>query len=102
MREGMAPSMKKGSPKKTSEDDIKTSLMNKYREMFIEKLTAKDLDELRFLLKKQFNKESGWDNEYKLKFELKLRHYFHEEVMKREIASIEALLGLIEQQDLRE
>jgi hypothetical protein len=102
MRDDMAPRMKKGSPEKTSEDDIKTSLMNKYREMFIEKLTAKDLDELRFLLKKQFNKESGWNNAYKLKFESKLRQYFHEEVMRREIASIEALLGLIEHQDLRE
>jgi DNA-binding MurR/RpiR family transcriptional regulator len=92
---------RKKTPEITGEDDIKTSSMNKFRETFIEKLTTKDLDEFQFFLKKQYGKESGWNNEYKLKFESKLRQYFHEEVMKREIASIETLLGLLDRRDLK-
>jgi phytoene dehydrogenase-like protein len=84
----------------SSPDDVKTLLMNKYREMFIDKLTPQDLDELQFYLGKQFDKERGWNNEYKKKFESKLRQYFHEEVLRREIASIETLLGLMHHQDL--
>jgi hypothetical protein len=97
----MAAGIKKQTPEKTGKDDIKTSLMNKYGEMFIDKLTTKDLDEFQFFLRKQYDKESGWNNEYKLKFESKLRQYFHEEVMRREIASIETLLGLLDRRDLK-
>jgi hypothetical protein len=97
----MEAGIKKQTPEQTEEDDIKTSLMNKYGEIFIDKLTTKDLDELQFFLKKQYDKQSGWNKEYKLKFESKLRQYFHEEVMKREIASIETLLGLLSRRDLK-
>jgi hypothetical protein len=69
--------------------------------MFIDKLTPQDLEELQLYLKKQYDKERGWNNEYKQKFEFKLRQYFHEEILKREIASIETLLGLMQCQDLR-
>ena len=86
---------------KTSPDDVKTSLMDKYREMFVDKLTVKDLEELQFFLRQQYDKERGWNSEYKLKFEFKLRQYFHEEILKREIASIETLLGLLQPQDLK-
>lgn len=86
--------------KDSSSDDVKTSLMTKYREMFIDKLTPQDLDELQLYLRKQFDRERGWNIEYKLKFESKLRQYFHEEVLMREIASIETLLGLMGHQDL--
>ena len=75
--------------------------MNKYREMFIDKLTLQDFEELQLSLKKQYDKEHGWNSEYKLKFEFKLRQYFHEEILKREIASIETLLGLLQPQDLK-
>jgi DNA-binding MurR/RpiR family transcriptional regulator len=97
----MAAGIKKQTPEKSEEDDIKTSLMNKYGEIFIDKLTTKDLDEFQFFLRKQYDKESGWNNQYKLKFESKLRQYFHEEVMRREIASIETLLGLLDRRDLK-
>jgi DNA-binding MurR/RpiR family transcriptional regulator len=97
----MTAGFRKKTPEIISEDDIKKSLMNKYAEMFIDKLTSEDLDEFQFFLKKQYYKESGWNYEYKLKFESKLRQYFHEEVMKREIASIETLLGLLSRKDLK-
>ena len=32
-------------------DDLKTTLMNKYKDMFVDKLTQQDLRELQFLLK---------------------------------------------------
>jgi hypothetical protein len=98
---GVATKIQKRVRKQTAVEEIKTSLMNKYGEMFIHKLAPQDLDELQLYLKKQFDKESGWNREYKLKFESKLREYFHEEVLKREIASIETLLGLIDHRDLR-
>jgi hypothetical protein len=97
----VANTAKKRVRKKTADDEIKTSLMNKYREMFIDKLTPQDLDELQLYLGKQYDKERGWNHEYKLKFELKLGQYFHEEVLKRELASIETLLGLMQHHDLR-
>jgi len=76
--------------------------MNRYGETFIAKLTPQDLDELQFYRKKQYDKEGGWNSEYRLKFESKLRQYFHEEILTREIASIETLLGLIDHRDLRD
>jgi predicted house-cleaning noncanonical NTP pyrophosphatase (MazG superfamily) len=97
----VADTTKKRVRKKISDDEIKTSLMNKYGEMFIDKLTPQDLEELQLYLGKQYDKERGWNNEYKQKFESKLRQYFHEEVLRREIASIETLLGLMQRQDLR-
>jgi len=87
--------------KDSSSNDVKMVLMNKYKEMFIDLLTPQDLDELQFYLGKQYDKKRGWNREYKLKFELKLRQFFHEEVLKREIASIETLLGLLHPHDLR-
>lgn len=96
----LADPAKKRNRKKTASDEVKTSLMNKYREMFIDKLTPHDLEELQFYLARQYDKERGWNREYRLKFEFKLRQYFHEEILKREIASIETLLGLLQPQDL--
>jgi CRISPR/Cas system endoribonuclease Cas6 (RAMP superfamily) len=86
--------------KDRSLEELKKSLINKYKEMFIEKLTRKDLDEFQFYLKKQYDNEHGWNREYRMKFELKLRQYFHEEVLRREIASIETLLTIMQPQDL--
>jgi hypothetical protein len=92
---------KKRKTEKTADNEIKTSLMDKYRETFIDKLTQQDLEELQIFLKKQYDKEHGWNSEYKLKFEFKLRQYFHEEVLRREIAGIETLLGLLQPEDLK-
>jgi hypothetical protein len=85
----------------SSPDDMKTLLMNRYREMFIDKLTPQDLEELQIYLAKQYDKESGWNSEYRQKFESKLRQYFNEDVLRREIAGIESLLVLIQRRDLK-
>jgi len=87
--------------KKNPSDGIKTTLMNKYQEMFVDKLTQQDLRELQFYLKNQFDEKRQLNAEYKVKFETRLRQYFHEEVMRREIISIETLLGLLTPEDLK-
>ncbi len=87
--------------KTNSSDDLKTTLMNKYKEMFVDKLTPQDLRELQFYLKNQFDEKRQINAEYKLKFESRLRQYFHEEVMRREIISIETLLGLLTAEDVK-
>ena len=46
----MASTAKKRTRKKTASDEVKTSLMNKYRETFIDKLTPQDLEELQCYL----------------------------------------------------
>lgn len=86
---------------KNQSDDIKTTLINKYKEMFVDKLTQQDLRELQFYLKNQFDENRQLNAEYKLKFESRLRQYFHEEVMKREIISIETLIGLLKPEDVK-
>ena len=96
----MAETAKK-TRKKTADEEIKTSLMDKYRETFIDKLTPQDLEELQLYRRKQYDNERGWNSEYRLKFELTLRKYFHEEVLRREIASIETLLMLMQPEDLK-
>jgi hypothetical protein len=83
-------------------DDIKTTLMKKYKEMFVDKLTQQDLRELQFYLKNQFNENRQLNTEYKVKFESRLRQYFHEEVLRREIISIETLLGLLTPEDVKD
>ena len=97
----MTTGMKKKAREKNDSREIKKSLMNKYREMLIDKLTPEDLDELQLYMKKQYDEKGGWNQKYRLKFEEKLRQYIHEEILKREIASIETLLGLINHQDLK-
>ena len=87
--------------KKDSSVEIKTSLMNKYQETFIDKLSLQELNELKFSLKNQYDQRSGWNRDYKLKFESRLLHYFHEDVLRREIASIEALIRLLNPDDLK-
>jgi hypothetical protein len=82
-------------------DEIKKTLVNKYRAMFVDKLTEQDLRELQFFLKKQFGEKRQLNAEYKLKFETRLREYFHEEIMRREIVSIETLLSLLTPEDLQ-
>ena len=76
--------------------------MNKYKEMFVDKLTKQDLKELQFYLKNQFDENRQLNAENKLKFESRLRQYFHEEVMWREIISIETLLGLLTPEDVKD
>ena len=75
--------------------------MNKYKEIIVDKLTRQELRELQFYLKNQFNEKRQLNAEYKLKFESKLRQYFHEEVMSREIISIETLVSLLKPEDVK-
>lgn len=86
--------------RKNPSDDIKTTLINKYKTMFVDKLTQQDLRELKSYLQDQFDEKRTLNAEYKLKFESKLRQYFHEEVMKREIVSIETLVSLLNPEDV--
>lgn len=86
---------------KNSSIEVKTPLINKYQETFIDKLSLQDLDELKFFLKNQYDQNSGWNRDYKQKFESTLLHYFHEGVLRREIASIEALIRLLTPKDLK-
>ena len=84
-----------------SPDDIKNILMNKYRAMFVDRLTRQDLQDLQYLSKSQFDEKRRLNTENKLKFESRLRQYFHEEVMRREIVSIETLLSLLKPEDVK-
>ena len=83
-----------------SSGDVKTTLVTKYREIFIDKIKQQDLDELKFYLTNQYDPDLGWNRGYKLKFESKLRQYFQEDILRREIVSIEALISLLDPEDL--
>ncbi|MGA2160640.1 MAG: hypothetical protein ABSG28_00365 [Methanoregula sp.] len=85
---------------KISFDDMKRSLMNKYQATLIDKLTRQDLDEFQFYIRNQYDPEQGWNREFRMKFEFKLREYFHEEIIQREISSIEAVLKWLKPEDL--
>jgi len=84
-----------------TDDLVKPLLVEKYKEVFIDRLTSRDLQELRFYLQNQFDKNRQWNPEYRMRFESKLRQYFHEEVLRREIASLEVLIGLLDPDDLK-
>lgn len=80
--------------------DMKRYLMNKYRINLIDKLTRQDLDEFQFYIHNQYNPGRGWNRDFRLKFEQKLIHYFHEEIIRREISGIEAILNMLKPEDL--
>lgn len=84
-----------------SPDEIKKMLMTKYRDMFVDKLTQQDLQDLQLYLRSQFDEKRRINAENKLKFESLLRRYFHEEIMRREIVSIETLLSLLKPEDIK-
>lgn len=81
-------------------DDLKWYLVNKYRALLIDKLTRKDLEELRYFLKQQYDPKRGWDRVYLRRFVLKMKGYMEEEILKREIAGIVSLLTLMNPEDL--
>jgi hypothetical protein len=80
--------------------NLKSELMKKYRETFVDRLTVGDLQELQFYRENLFDNNRRWNTEYKLKFDTKMRQYFPEEVLRREIASIEVLVSLLVPADL--
>ena len=73
-------------------DELKSSLVSRYRKMFVDKLTPEDLEELKLLLRNKFDADRAINQDYLLKFEVRLRDFFHEEFLAREMASIETLI----------
>ena len=80
--------------------DMKQYLMSKYRVSLINKLTRQDLDEFQYFLRNQYDPGHGWNRKVRLQFEQKLRMYFHEETLRREISGIEAVLSALRPEDL--
>jgi len=74
--------------------------MMKYRKIFVDKLTEDDLCELQDFLRHQFTRNRETNMGYKTRFEEKLREYFHEEILRREIVSIEVLVNRLLPGDL--
>ena len=81
--------------------EIKGSLVERYRESLIGRLTPQDLSEFQSYIRGQYNPVKGWDARCRRKFETKLRQYFTEEIIRREIAGIETVLQLLTPEDLR-
>ncbi|HUH78385.1 MAG TPA: hypothetical protein VLY83_00660 [Methanoregula sp.] len=80
---------------------LKAALMVKYRTTLVERLTEADLEELQSLLRNKFGPDRTIRQEYLEKFEYKLREYLHEETIRREMATLEALVALLRPEDLR-
>jgi hypothetical protein len=88
-------------PEKIHSEDLKRSLVNRYQETLINRLNRQDLEELQSYLRDEYDPKTGWNPGARLQFEAKLRQYFHEEVIRREISGIEALLNLLTPADLK-
>ena len=82
-------------------DELGTTLRARYRTTLIEKLTRKDLEALKFYLRRQFDEHGHLSSEYKGKFEWTLRKYLNEEVLTREITGIEALVRDLKPDELK-
>jgi hypothetical protein len=67
----------------------------------VSKLTPQDLAELKMYLEKEFDSQGNIDPRYRDLFEEKLRNYFHESVLEREIVSLEALVRELSPDDLK-
>jgi|WetSurMetagenome_2_1015567.scaffolds.fasta_scaffold00010_27 hypothetical protein len=87
---------------KAERNELKTILMNKYRELILDKMTNEDLEELKNYLTQEYDSKYGWHKESRKRFEQKLLMFMHEEIMRREIAGIETLLPLLTQKDLKQ
>jgi hypothetical protein len=80
---------------------VEGSLVERYRTILVDRLTAEDLKELQFYLRNQFDEKRNLNREYKEKFEGKLRQFLHEEVLTREIIGIESLIRDLRPSDLK-
>jgi len=96
----VTPGGKEESLQTQENDEVKEILVNKYRRIFIDKLSERDLEELQYYLKRQFTDDRGINKDYKFKFESKLREFFPEEILRREIVSLEVLLNRLGPGDL--
>lgn len=93
--------MAKKQPASGLPKSLKNILIQRYRTEFINKLTPKDLTELKRYVKKEFDIDGKINPGYRRKFEEKLRNYFHESVLEREIVNIEALVRELSPEDLK-
>jgi len=82
-------------------DNIGASLRARYLTILIEKLTRKDLEDLKFSLRRQFDEHGHLNHEYKEKFEWTLRKYLDDEVLTREITGIEGLIRILQPEELK-
>jgi hypothetical protein len=80
---------------------VEGSLLDRYRTILVDKLTAEDLGELQFFLRNQLDEKGNLNREYREKFEWKLRQFLHEEVLTRERVGIEALIRSLRPGDLK-
>ncbi|WML68324.1 MAG: hypothetical protein METHP_01935 [Methanoregula sp. SKADARSKE-2] len=87
-------------PGRIGDDEVKELLLKKYRKIFVDKLTEGDLRELQDLLRHQFTSDREMKMGYKTRLEENLRKYFHEEILRREIVSIEVLVNRLLPGDL--
>ena len=84
----------------TAFEEMKRSLIDRYRETLIGRLTPRDLAELQSDIRNQDDPVKGGDAGHRVKREEKLRHYLHEEIIRREISSIEAVVQWLTPEDL--
>ena len=78
---------------------LKSSLVQKYRTVFLDRLTPGELSGPPALPPKEY-RSGRWDPEQRRKFAFRLRTFFPKSVLSRDIAGIEALLTLLSPGDL--
>jgi hypothetical protein len=91
-----------GSRARRKNQSAEGSLVDRYRTILVEKLTAGDLRELQFYLRNQFDENRNLNRDYKEKFEGKLRRFLHDEILTREIIGIEELIRNLKPEDLKQ
>jgi hypothetical protein len=82
-------------------ESLKEILKRRYKSGFVDKLTPVDLAELKMYLQKEFDSKGNIQPEFRKRFEEKLRNYFHESVLEKEMVSIEALVRELSPEDLK-
>jgi hypothetical protein len=77
------------------------TLLDRYRTILVDKMTADDLRELQSFLRKEVDERGILNRVYREKFAFKLRQFLHEEILTREIVGIEALIRELKPGDLK-
>ena len=77
------------------------TLLDRYRTILVEKLTARDLRDLQSYLGREFDEGGNLVPEYREKFEYRLRQFLHEEILTREMVGIEAPIRGLKPGDLK-
>jgi len=82
-------------------ESLKDKLLTKYRVSFVNRLNRSDLEDLQTLLQKTYDADRALNREQFTRFVFRLRQYFHEETLTRELAGIETLVSLLKPEDLK-